>query len=666
MSVTDEIKSRLDIVDVISDYLPLRKSGSSYSGFCPFHPNTRSPAFAVFPGTQTWRCFGACSQGGDIFSFVMKKEGWEFRESLVHLADRAGVTLYEPSPAEKKQKDVEDRLIDLISAAADYYHQLLLHAPQADHARKYVESRGLNDETVETYVVGFALDSWDACRSHFTMQGYSEEELIDVGLLTVNEEKDSRYDRFRNRLMIPIRDAAGRVVGFGARTLDPDGLPKYLNSPQTKVFDKGRLLFGLDLAKREIRQNHQVVIVEGYMDVLQAWQSGYRNVVAQMGTSLTEAQLRLAKRYSKRFILALDADAAGTQATLRSLNVAREALDRESDVRFDARGLVRNEGRLKADIRVVTLPNGMDPDNIIRQDPEQWPILIEAAKPIVAYVIDVVIADLDLEDPKAKTAAAEQLLPLINEVANVAEREHYLQLLARRLDVDVRILHMIPGPRYRQKRSGISVSGQENNDEVTGDSQLAGLATALSGQVIATDLREANYLCQCWHRPKIIQKVDRQLVKSEQPPVSEDDFARAEDRALWRYLHSHSGRWSVVTADELWDSLTDDVLRQRAQSLMEIQESIAVETDRLTDRLVLSILDWRWQKVKGLLKDVESMFRDAEVQARQEMMGLYRQQLDQLIRQLSGISRGKAAISVVGRRNAEVLAGDRRPKLRTK
>jgi DNA primase len=315
---------------------------------------------------------------------------------------------------------------------------------------------------------------------------------------------------------------------------------------------------------------------------------------------------------------------------------------------------------------VVTLPEGMDPDNIIRQDPEQWPILVDAAKPIVAYVIDVVIADLDLEDPKAKTAAAEQLLPLINEVANVAEREHYLQLLARRLDVDVRILHMIPGPRYRHKRSGISVSGQENNDEVTGDSQLAGLATALSGQVIATDVREANYLCQCWNSPKIIQKVDRQLVKSEQPPVSEDDFARAEDRALWRYLHSHSGRWSVVTADELWDSLTDEVLRQRAQSLMDIHESIAIETDRLTDRLVLSILDWRWQKVKGLLKDVESMFRDAEAQARQEMMGLYRQQLDQLIRQLSGISKGKAAISVVGRRNAEVLAGDRRPKLGTK
>jgi DNA primase len=307
----------------------------------------------------------------------------------------------------------------------------------------------------------------------------------------------------------------------------------------------------------------------------------------------------------------------------------------------------------------------MDPDNIIRQDPEQWPLLIDAAKPIVAYVIDVVIADLDLEDPKSKTAAAEQLLPLINEVANVAEREHYLQLLARRLGVDVRVLHMMPGPKYRHKRSGLAVSGNEKNDEVTGSPQLSGLTTALSGQVIATDVREANYLCQCWHSPKIIQKVDRQLVKTEQPPVSEDDFERAEDRALWRYLHSHSGRWSVVTADELWDSLNDEVLRQRAQSLLDDYKSIAVETDRSTDRLVMSILDWRWQKVIGLLKDVESLFRDAEIQAREELMGHYRQQLDQLIRQLSGISSAKAAMSVVGRRNAEVLAGNRRPKLRT-
>ncbi len=193
-----------------------------------------------------------------------------------------------------------------------------------------------------------------------------------------------RYDRFRNRLMIPIRDVDGRVVGFGARTLEKDGIPKYLNSPQTQLFDKGRLLYGLDTAKRAIREAREVVIVEGYMDVMQGWQAGYRNMVAQMGTALTGDQLRLLKRYTKRFILALDADAAGINATMRSLQVARDTLDREFETRFDARGLVQHEGRLQADIHIVTLPEGYDPDKILRTDPDQWPELLAQAQPVVS------------------------------------------------------------------------------------------------------------------------------------------------------------------------------------------------------------------------------------------------------------------------------------------
>jgi DNA primase len=397
MNVTEEIKSRLDILDIVSEYIPLRKSGTSYSGFCPFHPNTRTPAFVVFPNTQTWRCFGACAEGGDVFSFVMKKEGWEFKETLRHLADRAGVSLEEQKPANKTRQAAEERLTGLLSAAADYFHQMLLHAPQAEMARQYVSERELSQETLAKFKVGFALDSWDAGRKHFSMQGYSDEELTNTGLLTVNEEKGTSYDRFRNRLMIPIHDSGGRMVGFGARTLDPDGLPKYLNSPQTVVFDKSRLLFGLDIARRHIREMREVVIVEGYMDVMQAWQAGFHNVVAQMGTALTEAQLRLVKRYTKRFILALDADAAGAQATLRSLDVAREVLDREQDVRFDARGLVRQESRLEADIRVVTLPEGFDPDKLIRTDRDRWPELVKEAQPVIGYVINVVTAGIDVD-----------------------------------------------------------------------------------------------------------------------------------------------------------------------------------------------------------------------------------------------------------------------------
>ena len=340
MSVTDEIKNRLDIVDVVSETVQLRKSGRNYTGFCPFHHNTRTPAFVVFPDSQSWRCFGACAEGGDLFSYVMKRDGWDFKEALHQLAQRAGVQLEEMTPVKKEQRDEEERLTGLLESAADYFHQLLLHAPQAKFARQYVADRALEEETVATFRIGYALDSWDACRNHFNAQGYDDQMLLKAGLLTENEEKNSRYDRFRNRLMFPIRDHTGRVVGFGARTLDKDGIPKYLNSPQTALFDKSNLLYGLDLARRHIREARQAVIVEGYMDAIQGWQAGFRNIVAQMGTALTETQLRLLKRYTKRFVIALDADAAGVQATMRSLEVAREALDRDVEVRFDARGQI--------------------------------------------------------------------------------------------------------------------------------------------------------------------------------------------------------------------------------------------------------------------------------------------------------------------------------------
>jgi DNA primase len=652
MSVTDDIKSQLDIVDVVSEYLPLRKSGTSYSGFCPFHPNTRTPAFVVFPNTQSWRCFGACAEGGDVFSFVMKKEGWDFREALVHLAERAGVSLAEQSPADRERRALDDRITDLLRSAADYFHQVLLYAPQAEAARAYVHDRALSEETVDTFKIGYALHSWDAGRKHFTMQGYADDDLIAAGLLTVNEEKESRYDRFRNRLMIPIRSASGQVVGFGARTLDPDGIPKYLNSPQTIVFDKGRSLFGLDMAKRQIREARQVTIVEGYMDVMQAWQAGFRNVVAQMGTALTEAQLRLAKRYAKRFVLALDADAAGVSATMRSLEVAREVLDREPDAGFDARGLVKHEGRLRADIRVVTLPEGQDPDKIIRSNPDLWTQLVSKAKPIVTYVIDVATEELDMDDAKAKTAVAQKILPLINDVADPAEREHYLKQLGRKLDIDERVLYKLPATS-RRLRAPEARREQEPQENMAAGRQAAGIAVAMGGGTVATDLREENFLRQCLSHPQIIDKVDKTLSLGQQSSVSGEDFGRPDDRALWRHLREWAGLWPIATIEDLCDSLDDEVLQQRVQSLLALPETTESELERLPDRLAQSILDWRLQKVKSLIGKVEGLFREAEELERREMMEMYGEQLQELLHQFSSISKARVAMTALGRRGAE-------------
>ena len=347
MSVVDEIKSRLDIIDVISKYIPLQKSGRNYKACCPFH-SEKTPSFVVFPESQRWHCFGACSEGGDIFTFVMKQEGWDFRTALEELAKQAGVELKPRTPAQQAVEEKNERLHEMLEEAARYYNHLLHHAPEAEAGRAYAAKRGLKDETIDAFLVGYSLPGWDHTRSYLTGKGYSVDELLEAGLLVKKEETGSTYDRFRERLMITIRDLKGRVIGFGARTLEPKGIPKYINSPQTALFDKSHTLFGLDLARRAIHRQDQVIIVEGYMDVMQAHQAGFKNVVAQMGTALTEPQLKQLQRYTKRLVLALDPDAAGINATLRGVEVAQETLEHEWEPVFDPRGLVGHEARLGA------------------------------------------------------------------------------------------------------------------------------------------------------------------------------------------------------------------------------------------------------------------------------------------------------------------------------
>lgn len=655
MTVTEEIKSRLDIVDLISESVSLRKSGRNYAGFCPFHQNTRTPAFFVFPETQTWRCFGACAEGGDHFSFVMKKEGWEFKEALRNLAQRAGVTLEESKPVDKEKKAAQSKQAGLLQAATDYFHQLFLHAPQAEAARKYVAQRGFSEETITTFAVGFALDSWDACRSHFNMQGYSDQELLAAGLLTENRDKGTKYDRFRNRLMIPIRDVDGRIVGFGARTLEKDGIPKYLNSPQTALFDKSHLLFGLDKAKRAIREARQAVIVEGYMDVMQARQAGFGNVVAQMGTALTEQQLRLLKRYTKQFVLALDADAAGAQATLRSLQVARETLDREVEVKFDARGLVQHEGRLQADIRVMTLPEGKDPDDIIQENPEAWQQLVKQAKPVVAYVIAMATADLDLNDAKAKTAVAQQVLPLIKDIQDPIERDHYWQQLARTLRIDERALRQIrlpDKPRFVKRPQETAVKPAAKAAPQHQGWATVPKKTKNSIGTIASDMRQSDFLHHCLRQPQLVLRINQKLADCQQPQVKSDDFIVAEDRAIMRQMYHLLETGAVVTMSELWDSV-EQTLHDRLNFLLSLPQSPETEPERLADTLVLSVLDWRLANLRQLLSEVKHLLREAQEEADTEALAIYQQQLRELPLAVFQLNKARDAMSATSRRRAE-------------
>ena len=432
MSSIEEVKQRIDIVDLISRYVPLKKSGRTYKANCPFHEE-RTPSFVVFPEGQSWRCFGACSTGGDVYSFLMRQEALDFREALEMLANEAGVDL---TQSEDRQASLQRKsLYEVNQAAAFYYREILNHHPAADSAREYLQQRQINKETTERFQLGFALDGWDGLRNFLLEKGYSTDIQLAAGLLKQNEKRNSTYDAFRGRFMIPIRDKQGRVIGFGGRVLG-NGQPKYLNTSDTQLFHKSHVVYGIDLAYKPIRDAQQVVIVEGYMDVIAAHQHGFSNVVACMGTSLTAEQLKQLQRYTNNFVLALDADAAGQQATMRGLNQARQALTRVSKPKLTPSGRVQMEERLGALLHIAAMPAGRDPDDVIRNSPEEWRTIVAQAQPLVDFYFQVISTQYDLRSAQGKGAAVSELAPLIAELSDEIEQQHYIQELSRLLQID--------------------------------------------------------------------------------------------------------------------------------------------------------------------------------------------------------------------------------------
>jgi DNA primase len=437
MSVIDEVKQRTDIVEVASQYTKLTKAGRNFKGLCPFH-SEKHPSFFIYPEQQSWHCFGACNTGGDVFSFMMKQQNLGFGEALRLLAEKAGVTI---SSRVKQEADKEkyERLYQANEAASQYFHNLLLNSPAGERARNYVAQRGLSEKTVAHFQLGYSLSSWDSLKQHLMEKGYTESELAEAGLLITAESGDS-HDRFRNRLMFPIFNTRGRITGFGARVLD-DSLPKYINSPETPIFDKSGNLYAINLAAPAIRQQNNAVLVEGYMDVITAHQNGFNNVVASMGTSVTEKQVNILKKLTKNIVLALDADAAGEEAMLRCVGY---------------------ENGLNAEIKVVILPSGRDPDDVIRKEATVWQNLLEEALPVVDYTFNMVTAELDLTTAKDKTLAVGKLLPIIAEIEDPVRQAHYLQKLAGLVKVNERTLEAaLSKVRPKQVRSKIEKPKQE-------------------------------------------------------------------------------------------------------------------------------------------------------------------------------------------------------------
>ena len=512
MTQLDDVKSRLDIVELVGGYVQLQRSGSSFKANCPFHQE-RTPSFFVFPDRQSWRCFGACAEGGDAFSFVMKKERVDFREALVRLGARVGITI-----TDQAETGSRSQLLFEINDAARQFFQRMLAEPEAAFVREYLSARGLNDRSLQTFEFGYSPGRDNRLLAHLSNAGYNAESIAEAGL--ARETDDGRYyDLFRGRLMIPIRDWSARVAGFGSRALDDNATPKYLNTPRTPVFDKSRILYAMHLAKEPVRQ-HGAVIVEGYMDAVMAHQHGFDNVVASMGTALTEHQVALVRRLTHRVTMALDGDPAGRNATLRSLE-SSWGVFQQRDRRAAGQGgpsVLQQPEEL--DLRIAEMPPGQDPDDYIRQSPREWPTFIESAAPLFDYLLAALTERVDITTADGRSWAAQTMLRFVAHVPDPIKRDFYLDALSAHFSVDVATLRAAIPVAARTEGPGRRTNRAPNTaDEAT---PLPGHQGNVAEELVL----------------KILLQHSEQIGNEAATSVRPEWFSRTENREILRYVFS--------------------------------------------------------------------------------------------------------------------------------
>ena len=480
-SPIDEIKQRLDIVDVLSEYIKLNQSGVNFKCRCPFH-SEKTPSFFVSREKQIWHCFG-CGKGGDIFGFVQEMEGIEFPEALKILAKKANVVLKPKDPILQSQKA---KLMDICKIAANVYHKILLDHPSAEKARNYLKERKVSEEIIEEFKLGYAPVAWETLNNYLTKKGFKEEDIFLAGLTIKKEKGIGFYDRFRGRIIFPINDVLGNTVGFTGRVLEKpqdikeEDVPKYVNTPQTLIYDKSRVLYGLDKAKNSIKKEKLAVIVEGNMDCLSSHQVDVKNVVASSGTALTLEQVKLLKRYTNNLAIAFDMDPAGEDAAKRGID---QALAQEME------------------IKVIQLSFGKDPDECIKKDPNLWKEAIAKAKTLMDFYFDSVAQKTNPEKVEDKKMAAKILLPIIAKLAHPIERNHYLQKLGIFIKTDEEILRDTFNNFIRAKK--IKKFSQEEAHEVRDRN------VQLSEQIVGIGLRFPENL------PYLIENIEAECLSPD-------------------------------------------------------------------------------------------------------------------------------------------------------
>ncbi|MEK9165310.1 MAG: DNA primase [Patescibacteria group bacterium] len=422
--ITIQIKERLDIADFIKQYVELKPAGSNFKALCPFHQE-KTPSFMVSPAKQMFKCFG-CSIGGDIFTFLEKYEGIEFKEALKILADRTGVAL----PRFNAQTNsLKNRLYDILKLAADFYHLTLIKSKSAQSAREYIKKRQIDDLTRDNFRLGYSPNEWRSLLDFLKKKGFFESEILKSGLIKRSATSSAYYDMFRDRLMFPIFDEYSRVIGFGGRILrDVPDQPKYINTPQTELYDKSRAVYGLDKAKDSIRRQNLAVLVEGYMDVIASHKVDIKNAVAASGTALTENQLKLIKRFTNNIALSFDMDDAGISAALRSYKIAAD---------------------LDMNTKIVQLPQDKDPDDIINQNRNLWQKAIDQSRHILDYYFAIILRNFNINKVEDKKQARDKLLPWIMSIKDAVERSHFLEKLSVLLKVSADELSL-EGRRIKQ------------------------------------------------------------------------------------------------------------------------------------------------------------------------------------------------------------------------
>lgn len=598
-SEVDEIKSRLDIIEVISEYITLKQAGVNFRALCPFH-REKTPSFFVSPERQLWKCFG-CGESGDIFGFVMKIEGVEFPEALRLLAKKAGVELKRSDPHLVSQKT---KLFDICSEAASFFNSSL-YSPAGERVLAYLNQRKVSEASIKNFFLGYAPDSWDGLLKFLTQKGFREKDIEAAGLI-IKKSQGGYYDRFRNRLIFPVSDPHGVIVGFGGRALDDKEEAKYLNSPETSIYNKSRLLYAVDKAKTEIKKNNYAILVEGYMDVIASHQAGVRNAVASAGTSLTQDQIKLLKRYSPNLILSFDIDTAGQEATKRGIDLLLEQ---------------------EMNIKITVLEECKDPDELIKKDPLEWKKAIEKAKHIMEYYFDSTFKNLDLSKVEHKKKAAKGLLPIIAKIGDKIEQSHWLQKLSEKIKVDEKVLREVLSKAKKTVRPTFSKT-EEKGKEKSKDKNLL-----LGEQIIGLILKGlALFPKKDDFFSEIINHLPLATFKGQELSQLAKELISCYNNFYQKDLNFDLIEFKKNLNSETLSTYSDFLIFNIEKDFAKIDKKI------LEKEIKFLIKELKRSSIFDRIKEMEEKMRGAEKENKKEEIKILTQKLDELIQELFKVS----------------------------